>query len=185
LKRVGLSEGESVFEQIWKQLHTIDPAQLRDAQQAFRVEFAGEGATDAGGMNDIVVVICGDDCVGPYRETLSHISTELQSDRVNLLIQCPNNRDGTGMNLDQWILNPSATDPASLSQYECLGKLMGIAMRTGSVMKCYYLLIIMFLGTPLNLDLSAFVWKQMIGQPLLPHDLFAIDVRVGELLKGL
>jgi E3 ubiquitin-protein ligase HERC2 len=63
-----------------------------------------------------------------------------------------------------------ALDPVSLSQFEFLGKLMGIAIRTGD---------------PLALDLSSFFWKQLVLTPLESKDLFDIDVRVGELLKAL
>ncbi len=47
---------------------------------------------------------------------------------------------------------------------------MGMAMRTGD---------------PLNLDISSFFWKQLVGTNLETKDLFHFDVRVGELLRGL
>lgn len=86
---------------------------LRGRNNAWVVEFEGEGAQDAG---------------GPYRESLSSICDELQSSKLPLLIPCPNARDETGQNIDQWIPNPSCD---TWNQYEFLGKLMGIAMRTG------------------------------------------------------
>eukprot|EP01119_Soliformovum_irregulare_P020806 TRINITY_DN6796_c0_g1_i1.p1 TRINITY_DN6796_c0_g1~~TRINITY_DN6796_c0_g1_i1.p1 ORF type:complete len:3271 (-),score=955.48 TRINITY_DN6796_c0_g1_i1:39-9716(-) len=146
---------KGIFIQAWKQLHRLDAALLRSRERAWKVEFVGEGANDAG---------------GPYRESISAICEELQSDKVGLLIPCPNARDGTGQNVDQWILNPSALDAVSLSHFEFFGKLIGIALRTGDAF---------------NLDLSSFFWKQLIQYPLDSSDLFQIDVRVGELLKGL
>lgn len=40
-------------------------------------------------------------------------------------------------------------------------------------------------GNPLNLDLSSFFWKQLIGVPLESRDILHIDVRIHELLKAL
>ncbi len=204
------STANPVFVQAFKQLHHIEPSHLRNKDRGWRVEFIGEGASDAG---------------GPYRESVSHICSELSktstlntaiiaptttsttsnidpnnnntttSDPNNnnnnnnssmnntsnsssgvpglaipLLIPCPNAREGTGQNIDQQIPNPSATDAQSIQYFQFLGKLMGVAIRTGD---------------PLSLNLSSFFWKQMIGHPLESKDLFNIDVRVGELLKGL
>ncbi len=148
---------EPVFIQAFNQLHYQDPSVLRNRERAWVVEFQGEGAEDAG---------------GPYRESMSYICQELHSEQItlSLFIPCPNAREGTGQNIDQWIPNPSAVDVVSLAQYEFVGKLMGVAIRTGE---------------PLNLNVSSFFWKQMVGAPLESRDLFSFDVRVGELLKGL
>jgi hypothetical protein len=134
------------------------------------VEFQGEGAEDAG---------------GPYRESMSYMCQELQSEQnvLSLFIPCPNAREGTGQNIDQWVVNPSAIDILSLAQYEFVGKLMGVAIRTGNL--TVFVIELTIEGEPLNLNLSSFFWKQMVLCPLESKDLFSFDVRVGELLKGL
>ncbi len=145
-----------LFTQAFNQLYPGPVTQLFTRDQAWKVKLIGEGATDAG---------------GPYRETLSTMCTELMSDRLQLLIPCPNARDNTGQNLDQWVINPSAVTASQLQHFEFLGMLMAIAVRT---------------SIPLSLDISRFVWKQIVGIPIDPKkDLLHIDVRVAELLRGL
>jgi hypothetical protein len=63
---------------------------------------------------------------------------------LNLLYPCPNNRAGTNIGKDKFVLSPSKTSSNDLSLYEFLGILMGACIRTGA---------------HLDLDLPQFVWK--------------------------
>lgn len=143
----------TIFMQAFKQMHAMPAAALYNLQRAFQVEFQGEGATDAG---------------GPYREVLTNMCTELQSKALALLIPTPNARESVGTNTDQWMPNPSQASAAALQHYTFLGRLMGIAARNGS---------------PLALDLSPVLWKELVGEKLALTDLALVDARSAELLK--
>lgn len=115
-----------IFTQAFHQLHSANPAQLRSTgrvrlcsltaplpegggkeertganlsdgdQQAFTVRLVGEGATDSG---------------GPYRECLSSMCAELQSNQLPLFIPCPNaqlalEEVGIGKNRDKCTYSP-------------------------------------------------------------------------------
>ena len=65
--------------------------------KCFSVKLLGEGSIDAG---------------GPFRDTLTNIAQELESDLLPLLIKTPNNIHITGGNRECFMLNPHATSPA-------------------------------------------------------------------------
>eukprot|EP00466_Bigelowiella_natans_P014826 jgi/Bigna1/51607/estExt_Genewise1Plus.C_20019 len=113
--------------------------------RVWKTEFAGEGGIDAGGL---------------YRELIFVMCQELQSPQLPLFILCPNGREQIGQNRHKWVPNPSAVEPLHLSMYEFLGKLMGLAIRTTSL---------------LSLDLPSIVWKPLIGAEIEESDVVAID----------
>ena len=82
-----LSGMKSVFGQIYRQLHFIRPSLLRTDQRPWRATFEGEGGTDAGGL---------------FRDSVSHLCSELQSPAIPLFIPCPNSRTKIGDNQDKW-----------------------------------------------------------------------------------
>jgi len=137
----------SCFGQLFRQLNKRDVTSFRIAkgQRAWRTKFLGEGGIDAGGL---------------YRELIYCLCMELQSKQLPLFILCPNGREQIGQNRDKWVPNPSATSPLYLAMYEFLGKLMGLAIRTLSL---------------LNLDLPSIVWKALIGAPIEIQDVVDID----------
>ena len=114
-------------------------------QRAWRTVFLGEGGVDAGGL---------------YRELLFCMCKELQSPQLPLFILCPNGREQIGQNRDKWVPRPSSVSPLLLSMFEFLGKLMGLAIRTKSL---------------LSMDLPSIVWKALIGAPIEEADVVAID----------
>jgi hypothetical protein len=59
-----------------------------------------------------------------------------------------------------WVLNPGATSDAQLKMLEFLGALMGMSFRSGIL---------------LDLNLSRFVWKQIVGRQLTIEDLKFVD----------
>lgn len=149
-----------IFTQAFHQLHSANPAQLRSTGRAFTVRLVGEGATDSG---------------GPYRECLSSMCAELQSNQLPLFIPCPNaqlalEEVGIGKNRDKYIPKPSSQSSLHLAMYEFVGKLMGIAIRTKA---------------PLPLDLPSAVWKPLVGQSLTTDDLKDIDQFCGQCLDQL
>src|SRR5690349_10920715 len=67
---------------------------------------------------------------GPYRQFFTDVSKELQG-TLPLFIPCPNAQAKVGDNRDKWIITPSCDSSTHLALYEYLGKLMGMAVRTG------------------------------------------------------
>ena len=141
----------SLFGQIFRQARDGD---FRSRRRAWEVKFEGEGSEDAG---------------GPYRESISEACADLQTPRVcPLLLLCPNGVSEIGECRDKFILNPASTRPVHLSMYHFLGKLMGIALRTGNT---------------LNLDLASTVWKPLVNQDVSLDDIVAIDHSTGMLIR--
>jgi len=83
---------------------------------------------------------------GLFRDCISHMCADLQSNWVPLFIPCPNAK-GFGENQDKWIPNPLSLNSLQLSMYAFVGKLMGIAIRGKHI---------------LNLDLPSIIWKQLV-----------------------
>jgi len=137
----------SCFAQLFRQLNKREVANYRIGKgvRAWRTKFLGEGGIDAGGL---------------YRELIYCLCKELQSQQLPLFILCPNGREQIGQNRDKWVPNPSSTSPLYLAMYEFLGKLMGLAIRTLSL---------------LNLDLPSIVWKALIGAEIEVQDVIDID----------
>lgn len=65
----------TMFAQLMHQAHYRGANALRCSGQAWSAQFRGEGSIDAG---------------GPYRESITNVSAELQSTALPLLVQCPN-----------------------------------------------------------------------------------------------
>jgi len=90
---------------------------------------------------------------GPYRQFFADVSKELQPTSleiltnkylINLLKPCANQRGREKFGKDKFVLNSQANGQRQLSQYEFLGVLMGVCIRTGSC---------------LMLDLPQMFWK--------------------------
>eukprot|EP01114_Cavostelium_apophysatum_P001689 TRINITY_DN1146_c0_g1_i2.p1 TRINITY_DN1146_c0_g1~~TRINITY_DN1146_c0_g1_i2.p1 ORF type:complete len:4271 (-),score=1642.72 TRINITY_DN1146_c0_g1_i2:54-12866(-) len=152
----------TMFGIAFQQLRSLDPTNLRQKKPggaephfSLRINFKGENVQGEG---------------GPYRQFFTDVSHELQSGVLPLFIPCPNSQQGLGENRDKWIPNPSADSPAQISMFEFLGRLMGLAVRT---------------GTLLNLDLPAIFWKQVVGIAPDLKDLKQIDQSVYKALKYL
>ena len=135
------------FGQLFRRLNGADVTGFRASKgvRVWKTTFVGEGGIDAGGL---------------YRELLHVVAQELQSPQLPLFILCPNGREQIGQNRDKWVPSPSATAPLHLAMYEFLGKLMGLSIRTLSL---------------LNLDLPSIVWKALIGAPIEESDVVDID----------
>ncbi|CAM9143892.1 unnamed protein product [Scytosiphon promiscuus] len=136
----------SVFGQAFRQMNMMHPRCLRTHSKLYNCVFMGEHSQDAG---------------GPYRESWSMYAQELQSTALPLLIRTPNGVHAAGMGRDRYVPNPGATSLAQVEMFVFLGKMMGHAMRS----KEY-----------IGLNLSAVVWKALIGQDVQLSDLDNVDV---------
>ena len=111
----------------------------------FNAQFSGEGSIDAG---------------GPYRECLSSIYSELQSNVLSLFIPTANQKNDTGSFREKWTINPGALSIVELEMYKVFGGMMGYAIRTGEFF---------------NMDLCSIFWKSILGIEKDKKDLEKFD----------
>lgn len=148
----------SVFGQLYRLLNKQSHSSLRHHERIFKVNFKGEGSTDAG---------------GPYNEVISTISDELTSRFLPLLVPTQNNLHNIGDNRDAWIINPSAESPLHLDMFVFLGKMMGVAIRTQN---------------NLNISLPPLFWKKLVMENVTISDLKGVDeccVQMIDILRNL
>jgi len=144
-----------IFEQVAKQIVNIDAELLRLPSRAWKVKLVGEGADDAGGVFD---------------DTIAQMMEELQTQTIKLLILTPNGRNETGYNQDRFLLNSKMKSFKQLQQFQFLGVLFGVAIRTKK---------------PLALPLSPLIWKMIIGEPLNLSDLEENDIYYAQNLTSI
>uniref|UniRef100_A0A7S4DLT3 Uncharacterized protein n=1 Tax=Lotharella globosa TaxID=91324 RepID=A0A7S4DLT3_9EUKA len=147
----------TLFGQAFRQLRHSDCFLLKPLShhKAFKVEFIGMHAIDAG---------------GPYRQAITELCHEIQSFKLPLFIPTRNNLNKIGSGRDHWIPNPASTKPTQLRMFEFVGKLMGMAFRVE-----HYL----------ELDLPAIFWKHLVESEPSLMDLKLIDLNQYKLLKKL
>jgi hypothetical protein len=141
---------ESLFLQACEQAKEVDLAFFRskklpaDPHVAFKVDFKGELVQGIG---------------GPYRQFFSDISAELQNKNfkntktLKLLFPTSNNQASRGEFKDKYTVTPSYNTNTALNQYEFLGTLMGVCIRT---------------GVHLTLDLCSLIWKKIVNYNFNP-----------------
>ena len=146
------------FNQVFEQYLQVDPACFRVKRfdlvhVAFKIKY----------LNELVQGLS-----GPYRQFFSDIVIELEnSDKLNLLCPTQNNLNKKGEYKDKYTINPKSEE---FSQFEFLGILMGLCIRT---------------GVYLPLDLCSFVWKKIIGEKINKTDVLIFDEglnKMGEIL---
>eukprot|EP00727_Mastigamoeba_balamuthi_P008182 m51a1_g3985 putative hect domain and rcc1-like domain-containing protein (3401) ;mRNA; f:470235-483438 len=133
----------SLFGSAWKQLQYVPAWQLRRRKPAgagephcsIKVLFRGENVEGEG---------------GPYRQLFTEVAKELQGPAASspLFVPCPNAQTKQGNNRDKYMPRPAFGSPHQLELYRFVGRLMGVAMRT---------------GVYLALNLPAIVWKLVVG----------------------
>jgi len=143
----------SVFSQLCNLTNTKPADLFRSSERIYRISFAGEGATDAG---------------GPYNETLSTICDELQSQLVPLLTQTPNHRNNLGELRDSWLPDPNCSSESHLSHFKYLGKMLGVAIRTQN---------------NLNLSFPPLFWKRVLQEQVTIGDLKGADEATFHMLE--
>lgn len=138
---------ECLFLQGFHVLSSVEPIRLRQNDRAFEIQFVNEGAQDMG---------------GPYQEAMTQFTLDFQNKDLGLFLPCPNATDETGFNQEKLIPNSAAISPSKLAQFEFIGRLIGIAIRTRNY---------------LNLHFPSIVWKTLVGSRLDRNDLESIDKR--------
>eukprot|EP01119_Soliformovum_irregulare_P010330 TRINITY_DN2538_c2_g1_i6.p1 TRINITY_DN2538_c2_g1~~TRINITY_DN2538_c2_g1_i6.p1 ORF type:complete len:2218 (-),score=665.69 TRINITY_DN2538_c2_g1_i6:11-6022(-) len=136
---------ECLFLQGFSELSKIDTVRLHQNERAFEVKLEKEGAEDVG---------------GPYLECISQFCQDIQSKELGLFIMCPNGKEEIGFNQDKFVPSPQSTSAIRLEQFEFVGKILGIAIRTKNV---------------LDLSLPSVLWKPLVGMRIDRSDLEAID----------
>ena len=146
------------FNQVYEQYLQVDPACFRVKRfdlvhVAFKIKY----------MNELVQGLS-----GPYRQFYSDIANELEnSDKLNLLHPTQNNINKKGDYKDKYTINPKSEE---FSQFEFLGILMGLSIRT---------------GVYLPINLCSLVWKKIIGEKINKNDVMIFDEglnKMGEIL---
>jgi hypothetical protein len=129
------------------------------------------------GCDRFLSCCCAQGLGGPWRQVLSDITKELQpteTEPLNALPLCvlsPNGVLRVGEGRDLVVPSSSwAESGAALGHWECLGKLLGAAVRTHAL--C-------------DLRWPPGVWRRLLGRPSIPSDLTAIDVSASRELERL
>ena len=158
LLKNNLTEKDSLFLQAFGQYKYFDISSYRakkfpgDPKIAFQVIFKNEFVQGLG---------------GPYRQFFSDISKEL-NEYLPLIIETQNNLNKKGEFKDLYTINPSYNGINALEQYEFLGILMGICIRT---------------GVHLTLDLCSLVWKQIVNEKINLDDIIQFDEGLYNIIK--
>ena len=144
------SVSECLFTQLCKELNNKNTKSLQHTLDSkgrlFHVTFRGDEGTDWGGL---------------YRETLARATSDLFAKYFKLNIPCPNRVQGQADNVDKFL--PVQTSPSAITQYEFVGKLMGIALRTKNYLEFQY---------------PPIIWKLLVGQTPLENDITSIDTTI-------
>ena len=158
LLKNNLNDKDSLFLQAFNQYKYYDISSYRskrfpgDPKIAFKVIFKNEFVQGLG---------------GPYRQFFSDISKEL-NEYLPLLIETQNNINNKGEYKDCYTINPGYKGINALEQYEFLGVLMGICIRT---------------GVHLTLDLCSLVWKLIANEKIDLEDIFQYDEGIYNIIK--
>ena len=142
----------TAFGTAFAQLRRVEPRQFRQKRPpgsephfSLLIDFKGEHVAGEG---------------GPYRQFFTDVARELRTPHVPLLVPCPNAQAKLGANRDKFLPSAAAKTRGLLRMFRFLGQLMGMAIRT---------------GTLLALDLAPLTWKQLVGEAVTRRDLAAVD----------
>ena len=147
----------TIFGQSFKQLKPEYSSFKKNKvdQKAFNVSFFGEGSQDAG---------------GPFRDCITNMCGELQSDCLPILIRTQNNKNDHGQFRDCWIPNGHSISFTHLEMFTYFGAMLGWALRSTSA---------------LNLDLPPLFWKKILNEPLGLSNLKEIDTFTWKMISDL
>ena len=127
--------------------------------RAFMVDLKGEDADDMG---------------GPYRALFADIFHELQNRQLQkppLFCDSPNAAQSEGEDRHVKMLNPAWRSKEQLTQLNCLGKLLGTALRC---------------GIEIEVNLPLLVWRRLCGErPQWGNDIRQVDAGLFEALRYL
>jgi hypothetical protein len=123
---------------------------VTNGERAWKVKMVGLNSIDAG---------------GPYRDAMEHMCRELHAPVLPLFVPCSNARSNNGEGRDRVVPRPLPSRAGEralrLSVYEFIGRLMGLAMRSGNL---------------LALNFPSMVWKHLASQPITHDDVRHIDL---------
>eukprot|EP00468_Gymnochlora_sp_CCMP2014_P014014 CAMPEP_0167768550 /NCGR_PEP_ID=MMETSP0110_2-20121227/16736_1 /TAXON_ID=629695 /ORGANISM="Gymnochlora sp., Strain CCMP2014" /LENGTH=1288 /DNA_ID=CAMNT_0007657249 /DNA_START=12 /DNA_END=3878 /DNA_ORIENTATION=- len=152
----------SQYAAAYRQLKDVSPHDLRPIRPggtepfvAFEVKTEGENVVGL---------------AGPYRQFFTEIANELMSEESPLLIPTPNRKYGTGDFRERFLFDPGAQSHQMLSMFDFLGRLFGVAIRT---------------GTKIPLALAPLTWKVLVGEEVSLSDLKRVDTYAASALIGL
>jgi len=112
----------------------------------------------------------GIDVGGLYRDTISQcVDDAFEPTTLAIFMESPAPSTGLG-GVGLYVPNPAATSGAALRQYECLGIIMGIAIRT---------------ERPQDMKLSSYTWKRLLGRRPNLTDVEVFDERFAKATRGL
>ncbi|KAL0490071.1 hypothetical protein AKO1_009425, partial [Acrasis kona] len=135
----------SMFNQAYNQFRAINPKVLCRKGGAWKVTFVGEAADDYG---------------GPFRDSLTQMCVESQSDQMDMLVHVPNHENGVGENREKFIPNPRAVTNKHFKWFQFMGEILAVGLLSKNVMP---------------LDLPSLFWKHMVRDRIELKDLEAID----------
>ena len=107
---------------------------------------------------------------GPYREILSDICDDIQSDYIELFIKTPNNKSDIGDFNDKYIINPSCNSIIYNEAYEFVGKLMILAISSGETF---------------NFNFHPIIWKSLLENKITFKEYETIDYSFYDLITKL
>lgn len=126
----------STFGQIYSQLHQQPSGLYFRTGHIWKVEMAGFNSEDAG---------------GPFRESIALMFDDLQSAKLPLFLPTPNNRQNIGTRRGDFLPNPSLQATSVAAMFKFVGKLMGMAIRSGEF---------------LPLSLPPLLWARLVDSPV-------------------
>ncbi|KAH8584680.1 HECT domain-containing family [Cryptosporidium sp. chipmunk genotype I] len=172
----------SVTGQLYVILEKVPIYRLRCKKRPWYVIYEGEGGIDAGGI---------------YRDLLSHICLEIQSDKLPLFVLCQNSY-GCGENQFYFVPNPTLgkkfilddnfkieknantdlNDINSENKIRCKNSIGCKKLIYDSLYKFIGKLMGISIRTqiPLNLDIPKIIWKLILGENTSLNDLKQIDL---------
>jgi len=124
-------------------------------EKCYKIDFKGEGSIDAG---------------GPFRESLTNISSELEIGVIPILIRSPNNKNEHGTNRECFILDSRSKTPGHKLMMRYFGGFLAFSFLSKS---------------PMPLNLAPWVWKQLLHEKVTLHDLDGIDAYSAQVLRDM
>ena len=110
------------------------------------------------------------DAGGPFRETLTNVVEEVESENLPLTIKTPNQRNNHGTERDTFMLNPASQTPTHQELFVFMGYFLGFSIRTKSAMDWHF---------------PSMFWKQLLGETVTMKDLEGVDAYTYQMLKDM
>ena len=148
---------ETIFGQLFQVYKDTDGKGFlkEKGERLFTVKLGEERAIDQG---------------GPYREIISDMCDDLQSDYIELFIKTPNNKSDNGDLRDKYIINPNCNNINYNKAFEFIGKMMVLSISSGETF---------------NLNLHPIFWKSLLENQITFEEYETIDLNFYNIIKQL